>query len=381
MSQSPDHALRGLGDALSALAQTLFAVESSPDLVFVKSQADAGGPAATAATRVVDLLAGLWEEYPLAKDVVDRLGAALAARDHAAVAHLLGPDAVALPDGSTRYVGALIDDLRARADGVVGEAARLAGVAREALARLDAAALEVRGLVARARSVGADGDVEVEAVTAALAQATAAVVADPTATEPLAALDRALAAAVRRVDHLERSQGELPARLVTARSDLDEIRRLVRVGADAAAMARVKIADPAGLLDPLDGAAIDGAAADALGPWLVRIEAQAGAGEWDAAASEHDRWRRTADRWLADARRVATANGAAIARRNELRGLLQAFRAKSMAMGRAEDPDLVGLHHAAEQALYVAPCDLVRAERLVADYLRAVNTAVPGGRR
>ena len=152
-------------------------------------------------------------------------------------------------------------------------------------------------------------------------------------------------------------------------------------GADGAALARAKIADPAGLLDPLDPSVVDGGGDDALAPWLARIEAQANAGGWKAAADELDRWRRIADRWLADARLVATANGKAVARRNELRGLLQAFRAKSLAMGRAEDPELVGLHQSAEQALYVAPCDLPRAEALVAEYLPPVNATVPGGRR
>ncbi|MEA2828215.1 MAG: hypothetical protein QOG43_2654 [Actinomycetota bacterium] len=382
MSQSPEQALRGLRDALSALAQTLYEAENSPDLVFVKAQAEAAGPSSPAAAAVVDNLAGLWDEYPRAQDVVERLDGAVAAGRHDEVAELLGPNGVALADGSTRFVGALIDDLQARAEKVVREAGRLAAAARTALARLDAASAAIRGLVKRAAPVGGADDVEVEAAATALGEATSALAADPTATEPLAALDRALAAAARRVDELERAQAGFPAALAGARSELAEIRRLVRVGTDAAALARVKIADPTGLLDPLDASGVDGPTALALGPWLDHIEAAARAGGGPAAAaSDLDRWRRKADGWLADARRVATANGAAVARRNELRGLLQAFRAKSLAMGRAEDPDLVALHHAAEQALYTAPCDLGQAERLVGEYLRAVNATVPEGRR
>jgi hypothetical protein len=408
VNQSPQQALRGLDDALSALAQTLFEAESSPDLVFVKSQADAGGPAAPAAAEVVAQLAELWARYPLAKDVVEQLETAVAGGDHAAAARLLGPGAVTLPDGGTMFVGALIDDLRARAAVVVAEAGRLAAAARAALSRLDDASATLQGLVARAGAVGAADDVEIEAATAALRDATAALAADPTDTGPVAAVDRALAAAGRRVEALERARHGLPAALAAARVDLDEIRRLIPAGAEAAALARSKIADPAGLLDPLDPAGVDGGGPGArgtgdggtggggtggggtggggtadgpLGPWLARIEAQAQARGWEAAATELDRWRRTADRWLADARRVAEANGAAVARRNELRGLLQAFRAKSIAMGRAEDPDLVRLHQAAEQALYLAPCDLPAAEKLVGEYLRVVNATVTGGRR
>ena len=427
VSQSPQQALRGLDDALSALAQTLYEAESSPDLVFVKSQADAGGPSTPAAARVVAQLAGLWEQYPLAKDVVERLEGAVADGQRGTIAHLLGPSGVTLADGTTMFVGALIDDLQARADAVVRDAGRLAGAARTALARLDAASSALQALVVRANAVGGAGDIELAAATAAVREATSAIAGDPAVAEPLAAVDRALAAAGKRVEDLERVRDELPRALSEARTTLDEIRRLVAAGADAAVLARAKIANPTGLLEPLDLAAIDGprpgGGADgagggmsidrtgideggaggpgaggpgaggpgaggsgegALGPWLARIEAQAaggGTGELAAAASELGRWRRSADRWLADARLVAAANGAAVARRNELRGLLQAFRAKSLAMGRAEEPDLVSLHQAAEQALYVAPCDLLRAERLTADYLKAVNTPVPGGRR
>ena len=380
-NQSPQQALRGLDDALSALAQTLYEAENTPDLVFVKAQAEAAGPSTPAANRIVAQLAGLWEQYPLAKDVVERLGEAVAAGQHDTVAHLLGPDAVTLADGTTMFVGALIDDLQARAEVVVREAGRLAAAARDALARLDAASGALRALVARATAVGGAGDIEIAAATAAVREATSAIAGDPTVAEPLTAVDRALAAAGQRVEELERVRDELPRALAAARTTLDEIRRLVAAGADAAALARAKIADPKGLLEPLERAGVDGPGDGALGPWLARVEAQAGAGGSPAAASELERWRRTADRWLADARLVATTNGAAVTRRNELRGLLQAFRAKSLAMGRAEEPDLVSLHQAAEQALHLAPCDLLRAERLTADYLQAVNTPVPGRRR
>ena len=117
MNQSPERALAGLADALSVLAQTLYEAEASPDLVFVRAQAEAAGVSSPAATRVVGLLAALWEQYPLAKDVVERLGEAVAAGRHDEVAQLLGPDAVQLPDGTTRFVGALIDDLQARRRG------------------------------------------------------------------------------------------------------------------------------------------------------------------------------------------------------------------------------------------------------------------------
>jgi hypothetical protein len=58
--------------------------------------------------------------------------------------------------------------------------------------------------------------------------------------------------------------------------------------------------------------------------------------------------------------------------RRELRGRLDAYRAKAQAMGRAEDIRLDGLFRAAHKALYSAPCDLAEAERLVIVYQTAM---------
>jgi hypothetical protein len=64
-----------------------------------------------------------------------------------------------------------------------------------------------------------------------------------------------------------------------------------------------------------------------------------------------------------------------LARRDELRGLLQAYRDKARAAGRLEDPVLDPLYRSAADALWAAPCDLQRSQQLVDDYVRAVNGA------
>jgi hypothetical protein len=58
--------------------------------------------------------------------------------------------------------------------------------------------------------------------------------------------------------------------------------------------------------------------------------------------------------------------------RRELRGRLDAYRAKAQAVGRAEDIRLDGLFRVAHEALYRAPCDLDEAERLVRVYQTAL---------
>ena len=70
-----------------------------------------------------------------------------------------------------------------------------------------------------------------------------------------------------------------------------------------------------------------------------------------------------------------------LARRRELRGRLDGYRAKAQALGSAEDLRLEGLYTAARDALYGAPCDLDDAERQVMAYQRALPPSGPGGAR
>jgi hypothetical protein len=59
-------------------------------------------------------------------------------------------------------------------------------------------------------------------------------------------------------------------------------------------------------------------------------------------------------------------------RRTELRGRLEAYRAKATKLGHAEDAALSVLHRAAHDVLFTAPCDLAEATRAVGRYQRAV---------
>ena len=63
---------------------------------------------------------------------------------------------------------------------------------------------------------------------------------------------------------------------------------------------------------------------------------------------------------------------AAIDKRDELRGLLRAYKAKAARLGAAEDADLARRHEQAHDLLWTAPCDLVAAEAAVTAYQRAI---------
>lgn len=365
----PDEAVKELDALLSDVAAALFALDSSGDLLFVRTQAEAGNQAAKAA---IDAVAGAWERYPLAKEAVDDLTAGLAAGDHDVVNKAVGPSAVTLPDGTAMGIGPLLHGLKKQVDAVAADVARMADTARRAVAQLDAARADAHELRVRAQAVGAADDPELTALDAALEAATTAIAADPTNAPDLARVQTALAGARTRVEGLETARTGLPTELAAAAAQLDEIDRLVAKGADALDVARAKIEAPAGLLNPL------GAGGRPLRPWLDQIRQQADAGAWDAAASALAQWKREADARLSEAQRVADANAAPVARRNELRGLLDAYRAKGLAYGRDEDGRLARMHAAAKEALYTAPCALDEADRLVRDYIAAVNAAASG---
>jgi hypothetical protein len=77
-------------------------------------------------------------------------------------------------------------------------------------------------------------------------------------------------------------------------------------------------------------------------------------------------------------RDVAAAAGdaaAPLARRRELRGRLDAYRAKAIATGRAEDVQLEDLYQSAVAVLYQAPCDLDEAERALGAYQSSLRRA------
>lgn len=370
----PDEAAKQLDDALARVAGALYDLDNGTDMVFVRGQADAGNAAAAG---LVTSLGLAWERYPLAKDAVERLQGALAGRDHATLELLLGPAAVTLPDGTTIGVGALIEDVGLRVEHVAGDVARMAATAREAVARLDAARTAFGDLLVRAGAVGADDDVELKAVRDAIDRDTAAVAADPAGATGLGDLDPLLTAARERVELLERRHRELPGQLAAAAARLDEIEALVVRGAEALARTRDRIGSPAGVVAPLDLAA---GGDRALRPWLERIRAQASSGAEEAAGAALDAWAKAAESTLAEARRVAEANGAPLARRNELRGLLDAYRAKAAASGGDEDGRLARVYAQAREILYTAPCDLAAAEALVQEYIAAANSVARGVR-
>ncbi|MEU2654900.1 hypothetical protein ABZ615_06210 [Streptomyces sp. NPDC007325] len=99
---------------------------------------------------------------------------------------------------------------------------------------------------------------------------------------------------------------------------------------------------------------------------------------WHRLSPLLDALEREAEEELLRARDSLTAVTAPLAVRAELRGRLDAYRAKAARLGGAEDPFLTERYDTARRMLWSAPCDLRAAEQAVLRFQRAVAELLSG---
>jgi hypothetical protein len=110
---------------------------------------------------------------------------------------------------------------------------------------------------------------------------------------------------------------------------------------------------------------------------LTHIRAVAGAGHPVLPAV--DACARAAERALRKARETMLALDESLARRNELRGLLDAYEAMAASAGLTEDIDLAARYRQAREQLWRGRCDLPIAAESVHRYVRAVREKLGDG--
>ncbi|MBV8314024.1 MAG: hypothetical protein JOZ53_03730 [Planctomycetaceae bacterium] len=189
--------------------------------------------------------------------------------------------------------------------------------------------------------------------------------------DPLAAVARGeeiaslLKAARARLDDLARDRDRAGAMVAEARQLLDSLEEAHRRARQAHAdrEAKVQADAPAVFPRPLD----DGQVA-ALGPWLEKLDASVREGQWKPALVGLARWTAIVRQYLADEEATREANDAPLRARRDLRGLLDALKAKARSNSRAEDIELDALAQEAWRLLHSRPTPLAEARRLVAEY-------------
>jgi len=342
-------------------------------------------------------LATLWQVFSAYSAVVDQAAEAaarhLGPRELAAISGLLTGRSVQLASGPAPLAGRDLadpgrEDLTlatavARMRGAFSSVTEVVSAAEhvwtEVAGRLDAVGAELARVSPLAATLGD------EALTGNLtaAQGKLARLRDTLNSDPLALwhpggtvdtsaagrLAEEVTAAASRVDELVRLRDEAHQRVAEVAAAAAAARSAREDAVAAWQRATAKIA--AGVLPPPPAGLADlSGRLDGLGAMLAD-------GRWTRLASELDLLDRELATATAGFREAERAAVAAMAKRDELRGLLGAYKAKAARLGAAEDAILAERYDRARDLLWTAPCDLAAAEAAVAGYQQAVLGVPP----
>jgi hypothetical protein len=178
-----------------------------------------------------------------------------------------------------------------------------------------------------------------------------------------AALKERLAEAARFRQGFDERMGRVRDAVGLVRDAEDEVRH-------ARAEVQAKIASPA-LPDPAGRAS-------ALEDRLAALPVLRDRRRWGDLADRATDLERAARAALDQARADLQLINGLLERREELRGRLQAYRAKAARLGHAEDAELTGMYEEAHAVLWTSPCDLRRATVLLSGYQQAISVRTKG---
>lgn len=252
----------------------------------------------------------------------------------------------------------------------------------DAMTFLDALVATLAGRISAAHQAAANAATEWLALDIDLREATQAAARLGQEVRHVAELEAEASRRSRAVeppDELVRRAAEARARLDAAEVERDDVLRRLEQATDTlsrleqreqevrvlAATCREKIADAPPLAVP---------AVAALGAPPDGVDHR----PWPAVRAEAIDWLRRVDRVGAALDEAVRRFSAPLARRDELRGLLQAFRDKAASAGLSEHEALDPRYAAARDILWTAPCDLTVAETHVGDYVRTINQMMHG---
>lgn len=168
---------------------------------------------------------------------------------------------------------------------------------------------------------------------------------------------------------LVKQQTQIRNDLAIAHNLLTQLAELHRQAETAFTESREKVVDHSTLQTPLAQEQLD-----ALSQWLTKLETKFAEGLLNPVRVGLGNWNAKAQEYRAVEERAWTANKAPLETRQELRGRLDALKAKALARGLAEDATLSELAENAKQLLYTRPTALDKAAELVCQYEKRLNT-------
>jgi hypothetical protein len=198
--------------------------------------------------------------------------------------------------------------------------------------------------------------------------------ADGTAdTSRLDALDAELRDLRRRLEEAARLRAGHAERLARLRDAVGRVRRTEEQARRARADALAKISFAAVPAAP--------DTAPALADRLAALDALRAGGRWEEPAARLADLDAAVQTALARAREAVDIFTGLLDRREELRGRLDAYRAKAARLGHLEDDELTALYERARALLWTSPCDLRGATAALSAYQQAVSARAKGSRR
>jgi hypothetical protein len=387
-----DRTLAGFRQAINVMTANLFEMENDPNRK-VLDQAALTGVTATKWGEASRSLAQLWQWFTQFQDVVERATTLRGSKGRvnspqlAQLDQLLGGPSVELsaeqiPLSRRALLGPSETTVRCRPDELLtmmsqafdlvkGVVAATGEAWQVLLPRLEQDETALSGIEKMAASFGEAHVPELAGARGRLDDLSTRLANDPLSIDVsvLTPLEATLAAAKRDLDELLQLRADLVSRLERGRALLARIHQTMAEGRAAHDEVAVKIAVPA-VPGPI-------APDPDLARRLERVSALSARNQWRAARYELAEWNRRATDLLGQAQQVVVANRAPIDERNELRGRLEAYRAKANRLGRAEDDDLMARYDQAHDALFTAPTDLARAAELVRCYQQAITSSAP----
>jgi hypothetical protein len=171
------------------------------------------------------------------------------------------------------------------------------------------------------------------------------------------------------LEQLVNQQTQIRESFAIAHTLIKQLVELRRQAEEAFAESKEKVVDHSTLQTPLEQEKID-----ALEAWLTRLEIKYAEGLLNPVRVGLENWTAQVKKYITAQKGAYTANKAPLETRLELRGRLDALKAKALARGMAEDATLTELAKEAKQLLYTRPTPLEKAAELVSQYEKRLNS-------
>jgi hypothetical protein len=182
----------------------------------------------------------------------------------------------------------------------------------------------------------------------------------------------ALDSAHRAFEQLRRKRGQIAAGLQAAGIRARELEQIHKEAVACWTERREKVSLPVEPPAPQPQEVLQ-----AVLDWLERLNSKFHGGMLDPIAVGLERWNKSASDCVSLERTAYAANRGPLEMRNELRGRLDALKAKARGRGVAEVGALSELAVRAGEALFTRPTPIEKASALVVEYERTLNQVMP----